>query len=265
MATDIAFALGILALLGDRVPTGLRVFLAALAIADDLGAVIVIALFYTGALDWAALGGAIVVLALLVALNSAGVRRTLPYALLGVVLWVLVLASGIHPTIAGVLLALTVPTRTRIGELESVTRAPLQRMEEALEGMVAYIVLPLFALANAGVPLDGSVGVVLHSPVALGAALGLLLGKPIGITLASYLAVRSGAAQLPLGVAWRHVHGAAWLGGIGFTMSLFIAGLAFSEPTMLDTAKLGVLGASICAGLVGYVLLRGAARERHRA
>jgi NhaA family Na+:H+ antiporter len=265
MATDIAFALGILALLGDRVPTGLRVFLAALAIADDLGAVIVIAFFYTGALDWAALGGATVVLALLVALNRAGVRRTLPYALLGVALWVLVLASGIHPTIAGVLLALTIPTRTRIGQTESVARAPLQRMEEALEGMVAFIVLPLFALANAGVSLDGSVGIVLHSPIALGAALGLLLGKPIGITLASYLSVRSGAAQLPGGVAWRHLHGAAWLGGIGFTMSLFIAGLAFTEPAMLDTAKLGVLGASICAGLVGYALLRGVTRERQGA
>lgn len=129
-------------------------------------------------------------------------------------------------------------------------------MDHALQGPVAFIVLPFFALANAGVALGGSMGAVLHSPVALGVALGLLLGKPLGITLASYAAVRCGAARLPTGVAWRHVHGAAWLGGIGFTMSLFIAGLAFRDATLLDAAKLGILGASVCAGLVGYALLR---------
>jgi Na+:H+ antiporter, NhaA family len=301
MATDIAFALGILALLGDRVPTGLRIFLAALAIADDLGAVLVIALFYTGALDWAALGGAAAVLAILLGLNRAGVRHPLTYALLGGVLWLCILASGIHATIAGVLLALTVPARTRISEdeflaraeasladfraadepgttvltnhghqaalqdLESATdaaQAPLQRMEHALHGLVAYVIMPIFALANAGVPLGGGLGVAARSPVAWGVVLGLVLGKPLGITLSSWAAVRAGAAELPAGVAWRHVHGAAWLGGIGFTMSLFIAGLAFADPAMLDTAKLGVLGASVCAGLVGLVLLRRASRVR---
>jgi NhaA family Na+:H+ antiporter len=295
MATDIAFALGILALLGDRVPSGLRVFLAALAIADDLGAVLVIAFFYTGALDWGALGGAAAALAVLVGLNRAGARRPLTYVLLGVGLWLFVLASGVHATIAGVLLALTVPARTRISEDEFLARAerslaefraadepgttvltnhghqaalqelesaadaaqaPLQRMEHALHGFVAFFVMPVFALANAGVPLGGGVGAALGSPVALGIALGLVVGKPVGIFLASYAAVRAGAADLPAGVAWRHVHGAGWLGGIGFTMSLFVAGLAFTDPAMLDVAKLGVLGASVMAGLVGYTLLR---------
>ncbi len=299
MATDIAFALGILALLGDRAPSGLRVFLAALAIADDLGAVLVIALFYTSAIDWVALGAAGRVFAALLALNRAGVRRPLAYALLGVAMWAGMLASGVHATIAGVLLALAVPARTRISEEEFLARAerslaafraadepgrsvltnrghqealqaiedaadaaqaPLQRMEHALHGFVAFLVMPIFALANAGVPLAGGVGEALRSPVSLGVALGLVIGKPFGITVASWLAVRAGAADLPAGVGWRHIHAAGWLGGIGFTMSLFVAGLAFVNPAVLDTAKLGVLGASTIAGLVGYTLLRGGAR-----
>ena len=295
MATDIAFALGILALLGDRVPSGLRVFLAALAIADDLGAVLVIALFYTGALDWGALGGAAVILAVLVGLNRAGARRPLTYALLGVGLWLFVLASGVHATIAGVLLALTVPCRTRISEEQFLGRAeaslarfraadepgttvltnhghqvalqelenaadaaqaPLQRMEHSLHGLVSFVIMPVFALANAGVPLGRGLATAAASPIAWGVVLGLALGKPIGITLASYLAVRAGMADLPTGVTWRHVHGAAWLGGIGFTMSLFVAGLAFADAATLDTAKLGVFTASLVAGVVGYLLLR---------
>ncbi|MEO6526540.1 MAG: Na+/H+ antiporter NhaA [Gemmatimonadaceae bacterium] len=295
MATDIAFALGILALLGNRAPSGLRVFLAALAIADDLGAVVVIALFFTETLDFAALGGAAVVLAMLAALNAAGARRPFTYALLGIVLWLFVLASGIHATIAGVLLALTVPARTRISEdvflaraeeslaefrasdepgttvltnrghqealqaLESAAdaaQAPLQRMEHALHGIVAFVIMPVFALANAGVPFAGSAGAASRSPIAWGILIGLVLGKPIGIVLASYLAVRARAADLPANVGWRHIHGAGWLGGIGFTMSLFIAGLAFQDPAQLEIAKLGVLFASTCAGIVGYVLLR---------
>ncbi|MGZ8455119.1 MAG: Na+/H+ antiporter NhaA [Gemmatirosa sp.] len=297
MATDIAFALGILALLGDRVPSGLRIFLAALAIADDLGAVLVIAFFYTGALDWGAMGGAAAVLAVLVGLNRAGARRPLTYALLGVGLWLFVLASGIHATIAGVLLALTVPARTRIDEDEFLARAeasladfraadepgttvltnqghqaalqaienaadaaqaPLQRMEHALHGVVAFVIMPIFALANAGVALGGG-GAAVGSPIALGVVLGLALGKPLGITLASYLAVRAGAADLPTGVTWRHVHGAGWLAGIGFTMSLFVAGLAFADPAVLDIAKLGIFTASIAAGGVDFTLLRRAA------
>lgn len=295
MATDIAFALGILALLGERVPAGIRVFLAALAIADDLGAVLVIAIFYTSDLNLGALAGAAGVMAVLFVLHLAGARRPLTYAILGVVLWLFVLASGIHATIAGVLLAMMIPARTRINEDEflanaesslsefrrsdkpgttvlsnpghqhalamlersvDAVQAPLQRMEHSLHHVVAFAIMPIFALANAGVPLrDGFVEAV-RSPVSLGIALGLLLGKPIGITLASFLAVRTGIADLPNGVAWRHIHGAGWLAGIGFTMSLFIAGLAFSDRAMLDIAKIGILGASICAGLVGYVLLR---------
>jgi NhaA family Na+:H+ antiporter len=256
MATDIAFALGILALLGSRVPSGLRVFLAALAIADDLGAVLVIAFFYTAALDLRALGGAAVVLAVLATMNIAGVRRSMAYALVGVVLWVFVLESGVHATIAGVLLALTVPARARASEAES-TRMPLERMEHALRGVVAFAIMPIFALANAGVALGGGASVAMRSPIAWGIVFGLVLGKPIGITLASYVAVRMRAADLPAGVSWRQLHGAGWLGGIGFTMSLFVAGLAFRDAATLDTAKIGVLGASIVAGAVGFVVLRG--------
>lgn len=255
MATDIAFALGILALLGDRVPSGLRVFLAALAIADDLGAVLVIALFYTGSLNWAALGGAAGVVCLLWLMNRSGVRQPIFYALIGIVLWCFMFASGVHATIAGVLLALTVPSRAAsVNETGT-----LQRMEHALNPYVAFLIMPLFAVANAGVSLAGA-SVALKSPVVWGIALGLIVGKPLGITLASLIAVRTRAADLPAGVQWRHLHGAAWLGGIGFTMSLFIAGLAFSDATVLDTAKLGILGASVCAGLVGYVLLRSVTR-----
>jgi NhaA family Na+:H+ antiporter len=295
MATDIAFALGILALLGDRVPAGLRIFLAALAIADDLGAVLVIALFYTAALDWGALAGAAAMLAVLVALNRAGVRRPVAYVVVGVGLWLFVLASGIHATIAGVLLALTIPARTRISEPEFIARAeaslaefraadepghtvltnrghqealqameiacadaqaPLQRMEHALHRVVAFGIMPVFALANAGVALGDGAAAAVRSPVTLGVVLGLVVGKPVGITLASVLAVRSRLADLPTGVTWRHIVGAGWLGGIGFTMSLFVAGLAFRDRVVLDTAKLGVLGASVAAGLVGSLILR---------
>ncbi|MBC8087169.1 MAG: Na+/H+ antiporter NhaA [Phycisphaerae bacterium] len=294
MATDIAFALGILALLGDRVPASLRVFLAALAIADDLGAVLVIAIFYSSGLNWAALGAAGGVVLVLLAMNRSGVRRPLAYALVGMALWGCMLASGVHATIAGVLLALLVPARTLIGEdefiaeaseslaafravdapgsmvicsrehqealqrMENATdaaQAPLQRMEHELHGYVAFLIMPLFAIANAGVSFGGLAAAV-QSPVVWGLSLGLIVGKPLGITVASLLAVRMGAADLPNGVSWRHLHGAGWLGGIGFTMSLFIAGLAFVDATMLDTAKLGILGASVIAGVVGYALLR---------
>ncbi len=295
MATDIAFALGILALLGDRVPSSLRIFLAALAIADDLGAVLVIAVFYTESVNWAALSGAGATLAFLFALNRSGARQPRVYALVGVVMWGYMLASGIHATIAGVLLAFAVPARTRISEdeflsdadaslaafraadapgatvmssrghqealhaLEVATdhvQAPLQRMEHALNDVVAFVIMPIFALANAGIPLGSGVVGAFQSPVALGIALGLLLGKPLGISLASAIAVRLGVADLPSGVRWSHIAGVSVLAGIGFTMSLFIAGLAFRDPTMLDTAKLGALAASIVAGLGGYVILR---------
>lgn len=303
MATDIAFALGILALLGDRVPLGLKVFLAALAIVDDLGAVLVIALFYTASIAWGALAVAAGVLVLLVIVNRAEVRHPAPYAVLGLVLWVAFLKSGVHATIAGVLLAMTIPARTRldraafeqtlraqlaafertsdaaprdaaddaatygvqqdvIEELEDAcegAQTPLMRLEHALHGVVAFGIMPLFALANAGVPLGGAGG-GMGRAITFGVLLGLVVGKPLGITLAAWLAVRGGAAVLPAGVTWRHVHGAAWLGGIGFTMSLFIGGLAFPDLALLGAAKLGILGASAVAGLGGWLLLRGARR-----
>jgi Na+:H+ antiporter, NhaA family len=304
MATDIAFALGVLALLGDRVPAGLKIFLAALAIVDDIGAVLVIAVFYTASVDWVALGLAGFLLLLAAGANVAGVRQPWAYSLIGVALWGAVLASGVHATIAGVLLAMTIPSRTRINEdeflegahqsvkaferacgpettvltnqaqqealltLETLceqTQAPLQRTERKLHGIVAFGIMPLFALANAGVPLTGGdQGGVLSSPVTLGILLGLVIGKPLGITLFSWAAVRAGFAALPRGVTWRLIHGVSWLGGIGFTMSLFVAGLAFTEaPAPLTEAKLGVLMASLAAGLIGAALLlwRGRRRE----
>ena len=295
MATDIAFALGVLALLGSRVPSSLRVFLTALAIADDLGAVVVIALFYASTVSWPALAAAALLLALSVAANASGVRTAWAYALIGMSLWVAVLMSGVHASVAGVLLALTIPSRTRIDEVAFLTRAraalaefhdardpertmlsnrahqaalrrletlteqaqaPLARLEHGLRGVVTFGIMPLFALANAGVSLGGG-GAMLTRPVALGVILGLLLGKPLGILLGSWAAVRTGLATLPSGVSWRTLHGVAWLGGIGFTMSLFIAGLAFSaQPALLAAAKLGILLASVLAGLVGWTLLR---------
>jgi NhaA family Na+:H+ antiporter len=250
MATDIAFALGVLALLGSRVPSSLRVFLSALAIADDLGAVLVIALFYTATVSWGAMAAAAGLLMLAVGANAAGVRAARAYIIIGLALWVAVLLSGVHATVAGVLLAFTIPSHTT-----------LARMERGLHGIVTFGILPLFALANAGVSFHGG-GELLTSPVAAGVLVGLFLGKPLGITLAAWGAVRSGIATLPAGVSWRTLHGVAWLGGIGFTMSLFIAGLAFgAQPALLTAAKLGVLLASVLAGSIGWTLLRGSTRE----
>jgi Na+:H+ antiporter, NhaA family len=301
MATDIAFALGVLALLGDRVPTGLKVFVAALAIVDDIGAVLVIAVFYSGGVAWGALGAAAAVVTLSAAANATGFRRPWTYGMLGLALWAAVLASGVHATVAGVLLAMTIPVRTRINEaafllhgrraleefdaaavvtardpnvtvlsnvhhhaaveeletLAEQAQPPLIRIEHALHGPVAYGIMPLFALANAGVSLGGAevVGAV-ASPVTLGVLLGLLIGKPLGITGFSWLAVRFGVAALPDGVTWRTLAGAGVLGGIGFTMALFIASLAFGEAALLEAAKLGVLSASAVAGVAGWLLLR---------
>jgi len=244
MATDIAFALGVLALLGKRIPLGLRVFLAALAIVDDIGAVLVIAFFYTGALSWMGLVGAAAVLVLLAICNRRGVTHPAIYALLGVALWVSVLASGIHATIAGVLLAMTVPS------------ALLPRMEHALLRPVAFGIMPLFALANAGVRLSTDVFRTLSWRVAAGIAIGLVVGKVLGIVVASWLAVRSRRAALPAGVDWKQLVGVSWLGGIGFTMSLFVAALAFGSGPLLDSAKVGILAGSLFAGVTGAVLLR---------
>jgi NhaA family Na+:H+ antiporter len=231
MATDIAFALGAVSLLGSRVPNGLKVFLTALAIVDDLGAVLVIALFYTAELSLQALGAAAAVFAVLVGCNLAGVRRLPVYLGLGVVLWIALFHSGVHATISGVLLAMTIPADTKTakssdGETDAASSAPLLRLERVLHAPVSYAIMPLFALANAGLRIDSSIAHAFAEPITLGVLLGLLVGKPIGITAASWLVVRTRLAALPDGVSWRELGGVAWLGGIGFTMSLFIAGLA---------------------------------------
>jgi NhaA family Na+:H+ antiporter len=294
MATDIAFVIGVMALLGDRVPLSLKVFLTALAIVDDIAAVLVIALFYTAQVDSNALGFAGICVAVLVVANRLGVRHPLPYGLLGCVLWVAVMQSGVHATIAGVVLAMTIPTRTILApsqfllhsravldhferaaqtqtlvmkdeELQSAIEAledscekvqpPLHRLEHGLHPWVTFVIMPVFALANAGVDLRGGFAAGALHPVVLGVTLGLLLGKPIGITMASWLAVRLKIASLPAGVTWNHVHGAGWLGGIGFTMSLFVAGLAFTDGLLLTIAKVAILTGSVLASIVGSVLL----------
>lgn len=295
MATDIAFALGVLALLGQRVPVALKVFLTALAIADDVGAVLVIALFYTADISWMSLGIGAGFLVFLAVVNRAGARHPLIYAVLGIGLWLAFLKSGVHATVAGVMLAMTIPSRTRIDSTEFLTRtqamlsefertgvpgkdvllnekqevaikgietaceqvgSPLQRMEHALHPWVTFAIMPLFAFANAGVALSGGPSTTLTHSVSLGIVAGLMIGKPVGITLFAWLAVRSGLALRPAGVTWRHIHGAGWLGGIGFTMSLFIASLAFGDSGLLDVAKIGILAASLVSGIGGWIILR---------
>ncbi|MFK7758584.1 MAG: Na+/H+ antiporter NhaA [Phycisphaerales bacterium] len=313
MATDIAFALGVLALVGSRVPVSVRIFLTSLAIVDDLGALMVIAIFYTESIGLDYLGKAGIVLAIMMALNLMGVRRMVVYLLLGVIVWYLVLKSGVHATIAGVAVAMTIPARTRVDQAlyssfvksmierfdsdkdskadtkvwtstkqQSAVLAiedaghkvetPVRRLEHTLIPWVAFAILPVFALANAGVPIgggaevaavDGAVGGVVEgasqsvwaSKALWGVVLGLLIGKPIGVFGFAWMAQKMGIGMLPEGSTWRHVFGAAWLSGIGFTMALFIANLAFEDAGDLDAAKLGVLGASVIAGVVGLLIL----------
>lgn len=303
MATDIAFALAVLTALGSRAPTSLKVFLTALAIIDDLGAILVIALFYSEGVvaAWLGLGG--VLLLAMVGLNLLHVRSPIPYALLGVVVWVAFLESGIHATVAGVLAAMTIPARRRIDSREFLERGhrlleefeevsefaakrlinqgqqeaihalessceavatPLNRMEHKLHPWVTFLILPLFALANAGVTIQGG-GTLFVPGLTLGIVFGLLFGKQLGITLFAWFAVRLGLAALPEDVRWVHLYATAWLGGIGFTMSLFIAGLAFSTQTLLDASKLAILTASILSGVGGWLLLVGASRKRSTA
>ncbi len=294
MATDIAFALGVLALLGDRVPTSLKVFLAALAIADDIGAVLIIAFFYTAELSWISLVFAAGFFVALIMANRLGVRHPLVYVVLGLGMWLAFLQSGIHATVAGVLLALTIPARQRIDDqaflersqslLEefratekdpdpiraSATRsaaltvlaadcqhaeAPMLRFEHVLVPWIKHLIMPIFALANAGVALGGEALASLASPISLGLIAGLALGKPIGIVLFSWAATRLGLARLPVGVGWREIIGVGVLAGIGFTMSLFIADLAFGSAAELETAKVGILAASVLAGIAGMLIL----------
>jgi len=242
-ATDIAFSLGILALLGKRVPSSLRIFLTALAIIDDLLAVLIIALFYSGSLQLAYLGATAFVFALLLLINRLGVKHITPYLLLGAVLWFCVLKSGIHATVAGVLLALTIPV------------ARIEGLEHALQRPVSYILLPLFALCNTAIVLSGGLLPVLNSAMALGIGLGLLVGKPLGIVGTVGLLVGLGAAKLPANVNWWQMVGLGFTAGIGFTMAIFIATLAYQDATAVDVAKLAVLIGSALAAMVGAGVL----------
>ncbi|WP_282369778.1 Na+/H+ antiporter NhaA [Pseudomonas sp. PS02290] len=252
-ATDIAFALGVLSLLGKRVPTSLKVFLAALAILDDLGAVTIIALFYSSGLNMPMLGASFATLAVLVIMNRMGVQRLLPYLLLGLLLWFFVLQSGVHATLAGVALALCIP----LGTPKEEARSPLLFLEEKMHYWVAFAVVPIFGFANAGVSLSGITLGNLVDPVPLGVALGLFVGKQIGVFLAAVLAIRSGLATLPEGSNWPQLYGVALLCGIGFTMSLFIGNLAFPGAAhLIDEVKVGVLLGSIASALAGVWLLR---------
>ena len=291
MATDIAFALGALALIAPHAPVGIKVFLTALAIVDDMGAVLVIAVFYSGDIAWSALAVAGGVCGILITLNLTGVIKLWPYLIGGIVLWYFVHESGIHATIAGVALAMTIPSRTRLnavefsrearswldrfdrtetgdllvltskGQQESLfalerasegVAAPILRLEHRLHSFTAFVVMPLFAFANAGVQIGGPIA---HQSIALGVIAGLLIGKPVGIMGACFLAVKAGLAKLPEGANWGSLLGAACLAGIGFTMSLFIAMLAFDDADLINTAKLAILGASLVAGLTATIVL----------
>ncbi|MEZ4699841.1 MAG: Na+/H+ antiporter NhaA [Rhodothermales bacterium] len=294
MATDIAFALGVVILLGKRVPLALKVFLTALAIVDDLGAVLVIAFFYTSDLNFISLGIGAAFLVALIAINRMGVRRPAPYVMLGIGLWVAFLQSGVHATISGVLLALTIPASRKMGayafmavsrdlaykymgltepnqrdlkhdqahvvhEIEHACKdvsSPLVRMEHALHGWVNFLIMPLFAFANAGVRFVGTdITAALTSHVTIGVIVGLFVGKQIGVSLFSWLSIRLGLAEMPSGTTWRQFYGVSLLAGIGFTMSLFVSNLAFTEAAMLDSAKMGILLASTIAGVAGWIAL----------
>ncbi len=264
-ATDIAFALGVLSLLGKRVPISLKVFLTALAIIDDLGAVIIIALFYTNELSLVFLAGAAAVLGLLVVLNKKGVRVLWPYLILGAVLWVLVLKSGIHATLAGVALAMTLPLDATGGmkRPKDEANSPLLRLEHALYRVVPFLIIPIFGFANAGLSFEGIGVEQLLAPLTLGVAGGLLVGKLIGVFGFALVAVKAGIAQLPSGANWTQMVGIAALCGIGFTMSLFIGLLAFArDPILQDEVKIGILAGSLIAGLLGAIILASVPRPK---
>lgn len=259
-ATDIAFAVGVLALLGPRVPASLKVFLLALAIIDDLGAIIIIALFYTQDLAPLALVLALLGGVTLWGLNRADVRSFAPYVLVAVFMWVCVLKSGVHATLAGVALALAIPLRSSDKSSSVVASSMLARLEHGLQPWVKFLIAPLFAFANAGVSLAGLSLSTALAPVPLGIAAGLFLGKQIGIFTSTWLAVRLGLAEMPTDASWRQVYGTAALGGIGFTMSLFIGSLAFPDPSYAVAVRVGVLVGSLASGVLGYAVLRSASR-----
>jgi len=295
MATDIAFALGVLALLGDRVCLSVKVFLTALAIVDDIGAVLVIALFYTTEVSFLALGVGAVFLAALVIANRSGVNNPLVYTVLGFGLWSAFVKSGVHPTVAGVIIAMTIPARQQISDADFLTRSgaildsfrevserggrmianesqrraaaalnrasqlvqtPLQRMEHELHPWVTFLIMPLFALANAGVNIGTGIMDVVTDRISLGIIAGLVIGKQAGIMLFSWLAVKFRLAALPGDISWRDIYAAGWLGGIGFTMSLFIASLAFDGTPFLTVSKVGILTASLLSGIGGWAMFK---------
>ncbi len=253
-ATDIAFAVGVLALLGKRVPPALKIFLLTLAILDDLGAILIIALFYTSELHVDYLFLALAPLAGLLWLNLKGTHRIAPIVLLGTILWVLVLKSGVHATLAGVVTAFFVPLKDRFG------KSPLHSLEDGLSPYVFFLIVPIFAFANAGVVLKGLTFGDLFAPLPLGIAAGLVLGKQIGVFGVTWLLVKAGVARLPHAVTWSHIYGLACLAGIGFTMSLFIGGLSFSDQAHMNEVRLGVLAGSAISALIGYTVLRLSAR-----
>lgn len=300
MATDIAFSLGVLSLIGRSVPISAKIFLTAFAIVDDIGASLVIAVFYTDEISLMSLAIGGVFLLFMIVANRLGIRRPIPYAILGFCLWVAFLKSGVHPTIAGILAALTIPASTRIntrsflqsarvfitefekdckegetvltssrqraalGALESAAeyaQTPLQRLEHELHPWVSFFIMPVFALANTGVSLGGGLGEALMSPVSIGVILGLVLGKQLGVTLFAWMAVKLGIAEKTADLTWRHIYGISWLGAIGFTMSLFIANLAYAGLEVLDSAKIGILAGSLIAGLGGWLILRPGSRK----
>ncbi|HEX2114513.1 MAG TPA: Na+/H+ antiporter NhaA [Alphaproteobacteria bacterium] len=251
-ATDIAFALGILALVGSRVPVSLKVFLTAVAIFDDLGAIIIIAAFYTANLSLESLVAAAIATSVLFGLNIAGVTRRAPYFLIGIVLWVCVLKSGVHATLSGVVLALAIPLRAKDRD----GRSPLHEVEETLQPWVGFGIMPLFAFANAGIPLAGLSLTTLLEPVPLGIAAGLFIGKQLGVFGTTWLVVRSGWAPALSGATWSQVYGVALLAGVGFTMSLFIGTLAFDSAQYSIATRLGVLSGSFLSAAIGYAVLR---------
>ncbi|MGA9965812.1 MAG: Na+/H+ antiporter NhaA [Terriglobales bacterium] len=290
MATDIAFALGVLALLGDRVPVSLKIFVTALAIVDDIIAVLVIALFYTVQIHFLSLALGLAGVALSFGLNLLGVRKPAVYAFLGLCVWGAVLKSGVHATVAGVMFAFTIPARTYIDRahflkqgrwlfdqfeaarpdsfeehaaihtLETqceLIQSPLHRIERILQPWVAFVVMPIFAFSNAGVHVLGKVAAAATDSVSLGVALGLFIGKPIGISLFAWLAAKAKVATQPNAVSWAQIFGGSWLCGIGFTMSLFIATLALGEGALLDLSKIGTLAASVAAATCGSLFLLG--------
>ncbi|HEX8446130.1 MAG TPA: Na+/H+ antiporter NhaA [Sphingomonas sp.] len=259
-ATDIAFALGILALLGSRVPVSLKILLTAIAVIDDLLAIVVIALFYTGEIALAPLGLAMAGLTILIGLNKAGVRALAPYLLIGIGIWYGVLLSGVHATLAGVAVALTIPLRARGGGRDP--HPPLERLEHGIHPWITFLIVPIFGFANAGVAFGGMTAADVLSPLPIGIALGLFLGKQVGIFGTIFALVRLDVVDVPAHATWRQVYGMATLCGIGFTMSLFIGGLAFRDADhAVDAVKLGVFAGSVLAGVAGWILLYGAPSE----